>query len=101
MEYSKHCDKTEREQIEVVAQFHAHRIRAERIAYRTGIERAFIEQLLSGEYKPQLFARLLAGFRAQRRNQRLIAASRARKGTARLSAEQRAEGDYSKELKLR
>ena len=69
--YSCCCDLSERRQIELVAEFHAYRIRPTRIAYRLGIDIALIDALLGGEHEPQRFEALVSLFRKRRFNQRL------------------------------
>ena len=69
--YSCCCDLSERRQIELVAEFHAYRIRPTRIAYRLGIDIALIDALLGGEHEPQRFEALVSHFRKRRFNQRL------------------------------
>jgi hypothetical protein len=92
MEYAKKTEKSEREQLDVVAQFHAHRIAPVRIAYRTGIELDFVKALLAGELHPQLFNARVEWHRKARRAQRLKASLR-KKGTAQLELQQRIEAD--------
>ncbi|MGK0442115.1 MAG: hypothetical protein ACJA0N_001922 [Pseudohongiellaceae bacterium] len=81
------------EQIEVVADFHAHKIAPIRIAYRTGIDMQLVNQLLSGELKPRLFQYLLKQSRLKRREQRLKASLR-HKGSGRLSLQDKIETDF-------
>jgi len=46
--------------VHIVAEFHAHKIRPSRIAYRVGIDIAFIEELIAGEVEAEHFPRLVA-----------------------------------------
>jgi len=94
--YSRVCTFSRERQIEVVAQFHAHRIRPNRIAYRTGIDIALVEALIAGEVEPQRFAELLAAQRRQRYRERMQASSRARPGS-RYELQQRIENEYQQE----
>ena len=73
---AKTCDKNLYQQIDVVAEFHAHKISAQRIAYRTGIELTLIQQLINGEAHPRRFQALLRRHRRARRDQRLQKALR-------------------------
>ena len=49
--------------MELVAEFHVHRIRPSRIAYRLGIDIAQVEAWLSGEQDAERFQRLMAAHR--------------------------------------
>ena len=69
--YSCSCHLSERRQIELVAEFHAYRIRPTRIAYRLGIDIALIDALLGGEHEAKRFEALVAHYRKRRFNQRL------------------------------
>ena len=92
--YSKISHKTLREKIDVVAEYHAHKIRPERIAYRTGIELELVMDLLSGSSKQQrLFDFLLARHRRTRRDQRLKQ-SRRIKGIAQATLQEQIEQEY-------
>lgn len=91
--YSRPCTLDRDAQIRVVAQFHAHRIRPNRIAYRMGIDIAFIEALIAGEVEATLFARLVEGYRRQRYRERLKASATLR-GNQRFEVQQRIEEDY-------
>jgi hypothetical protein len=90
--YSKVCDYSEQQQIHLVAEFHAHRISPARIAYRTGIDIAFVRDLLSGEAYPKMFKVLLAQYRRNRRDQRLQQSLKL-KGSARYHLQQGIEAD--------
>jgi hypothetical protein len=57
--YSRECTHTREQQMHIVAEFHAHKIRPSRIAYRIGIDIAFIEALIAGETEPEQFAQLV------------------------------------------
>lgn len=82
------------EQMKVVAEFHAHRIKPERIAYRTGIDLAFVEKLLSGEHQPRRFELMVSYYRKQRRMQRLKEARRLKRGVTRLDQERVIDRDF-------
>ena len=95
--YSQPCDYDEQTQLHLVAEFTAHRIRPERIAYRTGIDIAFVRELLAGNAHARKFKQLLAHYRKHRRQQHLLEAE-ALKGTARFEQEQRVERDFQRVL---
>ena len=46
--YSRECTHSREQQIHIVAEFHANKIRPSRIAYRVGIDIAFIEEMPLG-----------------------------------------------------
>ncbi len=83
----------------IVAEFHAHKIRPSRIAYRVGIDIAFIEELIAGEAEPEWFAQLVRHYRSRRRQERLRSATRER-GGVRYELQQRIEREYSQETDL-
>jgi hypothetical protein len=97
--YSRVCTHSREEQIHIVAEFHAHKIRPSRIAYRVGIDIAFIEELIAGETEQERFPQLVARYRRQRYQQRMIDSS-VRKGVARYELEQRIEKEYMQEVDL-
>lgn len=97
--YSRECQHTREQQVHIVAEFHAHKIRPSRIAYRVGIDIAFIEQLIAGEVEAQRFPRLVAHYRRQRYQQRMRD-STVRKGVARYELEQQIEKEYQREVDL-
>ena len=97
--YSRECTHSRDEQIRIVAEFHAHKIRPSRIAYRVGIDIAFIEELIAGETEAELFPRLVAFYRRQRFQQRM-AASGNRQGVARYELQQRIEREFHQEMEL-
>jgi len=97
--YSRECTHSREEQIHIVAEFHAHKIRPSRIAYRVGIDIAFIEELIAGETEEERFPRLVAHYRRQRYQQRLSESS-ARRGVARYELEQRIEREFRQEVDL-
>lgn len=76
--YSCECDLPVARQIELVAEFHAFRIRPTRIAYRLGIDIALIDALLAGEREPERFEALVRYYRKRRLTQRLQDAERAK-----------------------
>ena len=94
--YSRVCTLDRDAQIRVVAQFHANHIRPNRIAYRMGIDIAFVEALIAGETDAALFTRLVEGFRRQRYRDRMQASAGLR-GSQRFELQQRIERDYQHE----
>ena len=97
--YSRECHYSRDKQVHIVAEYHAHKIRPSRIAYRVGIDIAFIEALIAGEEEPQLFPRLVTYYRRQRYQQRLHDSHR-RSGSARYQLEQQIEQEYHRETDL-
>ncbi|WP_205737320.1 hypothetical protein [Halioglobus japonicus] len=53
--YSRECHHSREQQMHIVAEYHAHKIRPSRIAYRVGIDIAFIEALIAGEEEAERF----------------------------------------------
>lgn len=76
--------------------YHAHRIRPNRIAFRTGIDIALVEALIAGEQDPDRFAFFLARHRRQRYQQRMSESDRER-GSSRYELQQRIESEYQHE----
>jgi len=74
--YSRVCHHTLEQQIDIVALFHANRIKPARIAYRVGIDLDLIERLINGSVYQQQFKYLLAKHRKERRNQRMKASKK-------------------------
>lgn len=97
--YSRECTHSREQQIHIVAEFHAHKIRPSRIAYRVGIDIAFIEELIAGEIEEERFPRLVAQYRRQRYQQRMKESS-VRRGVARYELEQRIEHEFKREVDL-
>ena len=97
--YSRECSHSREEQIHIVAEFHAHKIRPSRIAYRVGIDIAFIEELIAGETEAERFPRLVAHYRRQRYQQRMRE-STVRSGVARYELEQQIEREFRREVDL-
>lgn len=97
--YSRQCHFNREQQLHIVAEFHAHRIRPSRIAYRVGIDIAFIEALIAGEVEQERFPRLVAHYRRQRYQQRMQASNHYN-GVARFELQQRIEGDFQRETDL-
>lgn len=93
----KSSSKTLQQKIDVVAEFHAHKIPAQRIAYRTGIELALVTQLIAGESHQRLFKARLAAHRRARRDQRLQHSLRI-KGIAQATLQDQIEQDYQQTL---
>jgi len=71
----------------LVAEFHVHRIRPSRIAYRLGIDIARVEAWLSGEEDAERF-------------QRLVTLHRRRKYQAQLRRADRLRGQQAYEMRL-
>jgi hypothetical protein len=94
--YSRPCELDRDQQIEVVAQFHAHRIRPNRIAYRMGIDIALVEALIAGEVEPQRFAALVERHRRQRYRDRMRDSSQQR-GSGRYELQQQIEKEFQQE----
>ena len=69
--YSRECHYPLEQQIRIVAEFYAHRIRPSRIAYRMGIDIDLVEKLIAGEIHQEVFSEMVAHYRKRRRNQRL------------------------------
>jgi hypothetical protein len=69
--YSKICKYSLEQQIDIVALFHANRIKPNRIAYRVGIDLDLIEKLLGEQAYQKQFKFLVAKHRKNRRSQRL------------------------------
>ena len=97
--YSRECTHSREEQIHIVAEFHANKIRPSRIAYRVGIDIAFIEELIAGEVEVDRFPRLVKHYRTQRYKQRLRD-SAASSGTTRYELQQRIEREFVQEHDL-
>ncbi len=97
--YSRECHYSREQQMHIVAEFHAHRIRPSRIAYRVGIDIAFIEALIAGELEPERFPRLVARYRRNRYQQRLQESQR-EQGVTRFELQQRIEADFQREVDL-
>lgn len=91
--YSRECHYPLEQQIRIVAEFHAHRIRPSRIAYRMGIDIDLIEKLIAGEIHQAAFEEMLAYYRKNRRNQRLQEALQLR-GSARVEKQALVEKEY-------
>lgn len=97
--YSCECLHSREQQIHIVAEFHAHKIRPSRIAYRVGIDIAFIEALIAGEVEPERFPHLVAHYRRQRYQQRMKDSTQ-RRGVARYELEQQIEREYRREVDI-
>lgn len=94
--YSRVCEYGREQQIHIVAEFHANKIRPSRIAYRVGIDIAFIEELIAGEVEGERFPRLVAHYRRQRYQQRMKQ-SRRKQGVAQYEAQQTIEKEFHQE----
>lgn len=97
--YSRPCRYDREQQIHIVAEYHAHKIRPSRIAYRVGIDIAFIEQLIAGEVETERFPRLVAHYRRQRYHQRMRD-SRSKSGGTRYELQQQIEREFRQEVDL-
>ena len=82
-----------------MAEFHAHKIRPSRIAFRVGIDIAFIEALIAGETEPERFLQLVKYYRTGRYQQRLRDSSR-RTGVSRYELQQKIEREFMQERDL-
>ncbi|MEH6910911.1 MAG: hypothetical protein V7459_10000 [Oceanicoccus sp.] len=91
--YSKISSKSLKQQIDVVAEFHAYKIHPLRIAYRTGIDATLVQHLVNGEDHQRLFKAALARHRKSRRDQRLHKSLR-HKGIAQTELQHQIEQDY-------
>ena len=98
--YSRECHYDREQQIHIVAEFHANRIRPSRIAYRVGIDIAFIEALIAGEIESERFPRLVADYRRQRYANRMRRATAKTSGITRYETQQQIERDYQRETGL-
>jgi hypothetical protein len=85
--------KSLQQQIDVVAEFHAHKISPERIAYRTGIDLNLVIALINGESHQRLFTKLLGLHRKSRRDQRLKKSLR-HKGIGQAMMQDQIEKEY-------
>lgn len=97
--YSCRCDLPESRQIELVAEFHAYRIRPTRIAYRLGIDIALIESLLAGERDQRRFQSLVRYYRRNRLGQRIRDAERQR-GQRAFELQHQAQRDFDVEIDM-
>jgi hypothetical protein len=97
--YSRECTHTREQQIHIVAEFHANKIRPSRIAYRVGIDIAFIEELIAGEVEAERFPHLVAHYRRQRYQQRMRASTRKR-GIAQYEMQQDIEREFRRDVEL-
>ncbi|MFV0276682.1 MAG: hypothetical protein ACK5HY_05785 [Parahaliea sp.] len=97
--YSRECHYDREKQIHIVAEFHANKIRPSRIAYRVGIDIAFIEALIAGEIEARRFPALVARYRRQRYQHRLRDAQRS-SGSTRYELQQVAEKEFQSETEL-
>ena len=97
--YSRVCTHSREQQIHIVAEFHANKIRPSRIAYRVGIDIAFIEALIAGEIEADRFPGLVAHYRRQRYQQRMRDSGRER-GIARYELQQHIEREYTRDVGL-
>jgi hypothetical protein len=94
----KRSQKSLQQQIDVVAEFHAHKIAPDRIAVRTGIELQLVTELVGGESHQRLFTALVARHRRARRDQRLKKSLR-KKGIGQAELQDQIEQEYNESLK--
>ena len=78
MGYACECTLTLDQQIDLVAEFHVHRIRPSRIAYRLGIDIALVEAWLSGEQDIERFQRVINALRRRKYQRQVRRADRLR-----------------------
>ena len=97
--YSRECVHTREQQIHIVAEFHANKIRPSRIAYRIGIDIAFIEELIAGETEAGRFERIVAHYRRQRYSKRMTESKR-RRGVVQYEMQQKIEKEFQEEVDL-
>ena len=92
--YSRVCTHSKEEQIHIVAEFHAHKIRPSRIAYRIGIDIALIEELIAGEAEEGRFSRLVARYTRRMKD------SKVKKGVGQYELQQTIIREFEQELEL-
>ena len=97
--YSRECHYSRDKQVHIVAEYHANKIRPSRIAYRVGIDIAFIEELIAGEVESDRFSRLVKYYRTQRYHQRLRDSSVV-SGIAQYELQQRIQREFEQETDL-
>ena len=97
--YSRECIHDREGQIHIVAEFHAHKIQPARIAYRIGIDIAFIEELIAGEVEGGRFDRLVAHYRKQRFSRRMKD-SKAKKGGVQYELQQKIAREFEQEVEM-
>lgn len=97
--YSRECTHSREQQIRIVAEFHAHKIRPSRIAYRVGIDIALIEALIAGEIEAERFPALVKRYRKHRYQQRMADTGK-RSGVTRYELQQSIEREYVQEVEL-
>ena len=99
--YACECALTLEQQMELVAEFHVHRIRPSRIAYRLGIDIAQVEAWLSGEQDAEQFQRLMVAHRRRKYQLQIRRADRLRGQQAyelRLAAQQDLQQENAMDL---
>jgi len=102
MGYARECSLTTDQQIDLVAEFHVHRIRPSRIAYRLGIDIAQVEAWLSGEQDSERFQRLIATHKRRKYHMQVRKADRLRGQRAyelRLAAQQDLHTDQPADMR--
>lgn len=96
--YSCPCRYSLPEQMHLVAEFSAHKIVPERIAYRTGIDIDFIRALQDGCYEPERYQALSNFYRAKRRDERLQKSLR-KNGMEQSQLQEKIIEEYRKDIK--
>lgn len=94
--YSRPCDLDRDQQIDVVARFHANKIRPNRIAYRMGIDIALVEALIAGEVEPERFTWLVERYRGQRYRDRMRD-TKTTEARSRYELQRKIEDEYQRE----
>lgn len=97
LEYAKITNKTLRDQIDVVAEFHAHKIHPKRIAFRTGVNLELVQELVNGESHQRIFKALVAFHRRARRDQ-LMKKSLRKQGIAQAEVQEKIEQDFKESM---
>ncbi len=82
-----------------MAEFHANKIQPARIAYRVGIDIAFVEELIAGEVESGRFERLVTHYRKRRFANRMKA-SKAKKGGIQYELQQKIAREFEQEVDL-
>ena len=97
--YSRQCIHDREGQIHIVAEFHAHKIQPARIAYRVGIDIAFIEELIAGETEAGRFDRLVTHYRKKRFASRMKN-SKVKKGGVQYELQQKISREFEQEVDM-
>jgi hypothetical protein len=97
--YSRVCTHSHEQQIHIVAEYHANKIRPSRIAFRVGIDIALVEALIAGEEEVGRFERLVANYRKRRYKQRMRDSTR-KKGIAQYEMQQKIDKEFKHEAEF-